>query len=248
MSKQLFKLLKSFKYRLFKDITVDEAFRYLAVVDQIKQQKIELGRVLEIGSGDFGITPYLRGADITGLDQSFSSRASSLKQMIGSAVNLPFGDHVFDTVLTVDCLEHIPQYLHSQVFAEIFRVAKRQVIISLPCGSGAYDLDWELNNYFLKKFGRQDVFLQEHVENGPISEQDIVSQIRQGAAVNQRSVKIDSWPIMNLSWRRFYMKVGFQSSIIGRVAYYLLLVLLPFRKLFNFRSCYWQLFIVDSNS
>lgn len=237
-------ILKSWKQKIFQDLSVDEAFRYLAVIDKIKQCKVDWGSILEIGSGDLGITPYLKNTQITGLDQSFSDKPSTLKRVVGSATNLPFADNSFDTVLSVDCLEHIPHQLHSQVFAEIFRVAKKQVVISLPCGGAAYRLDKKLDSYYLNKFGQRHHFLKEHVDNGQVRQSEIEQLIQNGLSANNKLGQISSWSVINVFIRRMYMMLSFQRAIFFRALYYLLLVFVPFRRFFNLGDCYWRLFIV----
>jgi len=241
-------ILKVWKQKIVRNWSVDEAFRYLAIVDRIQQQKIKLGSVLEVGSGDLGITPYLKNVEITGLDQSFSDRPSTLQRVVGSATNLPFADNSFDTVLTVDCLEHIPHHLYNQVFAEMFRVAKKQVIISLPCDKAAYEMDKSLDRYYLNKFGQRHHFLEEHVNNGQINQSDIYNHIQDGLLINHKSGKISSWPVMNIGFRHFYLMFGLQQAIFSRIIYSFLLVLVPFRRLLNFGNRYWRLFIVKINS
>lgn len=242
--KKLRQILKSWKQKIVQDLSLDEAFRYLAVINRASQQKIKWGSILEIGSGDMGISPYLKNHQVVGLDQSFSDKPSTLKKVVGSATNLSFTDNSFDTVLSVDCLEHIPHQLYSQVFAEMLRVAKKQVIISLPCGEAAHKLDKKLDRYYLNKFGQRHHFLEEHVVNGQINQFDIVNHIQHGLAINHKLGQISSWPVMNVFLRSFYMILGFQRAILFRVLYFLLLIFLPLKRLFNSGDCYWRLFIV----
>jgi len=242
--KEIRLVLKFWKQKIVQDLSLDEAFRYLAVINRVGQQKIKWGSILEIGSGDLGISPYLKKYQIVGLDQSFSDKPSTLKKVVGSATTLPFADNSFDTVLSVDCLEHIPHQLHSQVFAEMLRVAKKQVIISLPCGEAAYKLDKKLDRYYLNKFGQRHHFLEEHVVNGQINQFDIVNHTQHGLAINHKFGQISSRSVMNVSLRSFYMILGFQRAILFRVLYFLLLIFLPLKRLFNFGNCYWRLFIV----
>lgn len=247
MKNKIGQFLKSCKQKIIQDLSFDEALRYLAVIDKVKRYKIRWGNVLEIGSGDLGITPYLKNVEITGFDQSFFNKPSTLKKVIGSATSLSFADNSFDTVLTVDCLEHIPHDLHAKVFAEMFRVAKKQVIISLPCGKAAYQLDKKLDKYYLSKFGQRHHFLKEHVDNGQIRRFEIEQLIQSGLSANNKLGQISSWSITNVFIRYGYMILGFQRAVFFRVLYYLLLVFVPLRRLFNFRNGYWRLFIVKIN-
>lgn len=103
------------------------------------------GRVLDVGCGDAllreHVTDYV-GCDIAGkpdvrlnLDHAF----------------LPFRDGSFQTAVCTDVLEHVEPM--RQVFGELFRVAQRSVIISLP---NVYALGYRI------KFARGRVISKEY--------------------------------------------------------------------------------------
>lgn len=50
----------------------------------------------------------------------------------GSVLELPFGDREFDVVGCFEVLEHLPGALPRQALAEIARVARRAVVLSVP--------------------------------------------------------------------------------------------------------------------
>jgi|GEM_PF-1528290 len=49
--KKLRQILKSWKQKIIQDLSLDEAFRYLAVINRASQQKIKWGSILEIVIG-----------------------------------------------------------------------------------------------------------------------------------------------------------------------------------------------------
>lgn len=49
--KKLRQILKSWKQKIVQDLSLDEAFRYLAVINRASQQKIKWGSILEIVIG-----------------------------------------------------------------------------------------------------------------------------------------------------------------------------------------------------
>ena len=51
---------------------------------------------------------------------------------IGSLIEMPFLDKQYDIVVCFQVLEHIPFELFEKALSELFRVAKKSVIISLP--------------------------------------------------------------------------------------------------------------------
>lgn len=48
----------------------EAALRYLPIVDLLKKERLENSKILEIGSGSYGITPYLK-KEVVGIDMSF---------------------------------------------------------------------------------------------------------------------------------------------------------------------------------
>lgn len=82
------------------------------------------GRVLDVGCGEAFLKAHIGhyvGIDIVG--------APDVRVDLERGA-LPFGDRSFDTVICIDVLEHLEEF--NDVFAELFRVARRYVIVSLP--------------------------------------------------------------------------------------------------------------------
>jgi len=91
------------------------------------------GRVLDVGCGDAFLSAHVEcyvGVDLVGEP----SVVVDLEQG-----TLPFADASFDTVVCTDVLEHLESL--PQVLTELYRVARRYVIISLP---NMYALGWRL--------------------------------------------------------------------------------------------------------
>ncbi|NVM31018.1 MAG: class I SAM-dependent methyltransferase [Candidatus Helarchaeota archaeon] len=53
----------------------------------------------------------------------------------GDIADLPFEDKTFDTVICSDVVEHLEHHIHLKAIDELFRVAKKRVIISSCFGS-----------------------------------------------------------------------------------------------------------------
>lgn len=86
--------------------------------------------VLEIGVGNGFVSGYLRraGLAVTALDLD-----SALGPNVVAALpELPFADRSFDTVLCYEVLEHLPFERFGPCLAEIARVARANVAVSLP--------------------------------------------------------------------------------------------------------------------
>jgi hypothetical protein len=86
--------------------------------------------VLEIGGGDHTVRDRLREAGIpyTSVDIAQDLRPD----IIASVTALPLSDRSFDIVCACEVLEHLPFEEFDAALAELARVARRRVILSLP--------------------------------------------------------------------------------------------------------------------
>lgn len=135
--------------------------------------------ILEVGSGNFGISEYLK-RNVTGLEPIFSGEVGKyIKPVTGSILNNNFIDDEFDYVICIDCLEHLDHDDREMAIKEMIRIAKKKVILSFPCGDIAMWGDESYGNQ-LKKFGLAlPSWLQEHIEKRLPRLEDITSVINQ---------------------------------------------------------------------
>ncbi len=94
--------------------------------------------VLDVGSGEGRLVAALvrLGVDAFGVDVSElvvkrSNQYLPGRFFQGSVLALPFEDESFHTVVSTDCMEHLSPNDISQALAEIFRVAKRFVLLQI---------------------------------------------------------------------------------------------------------------------
>ncbi|MCK9987697.1 MAG: hypothetical protein AzoDbin1_04169 [Azoarcus sp.] len=97
-----------------------------------------LGRALDIGSGEGALVRALlsRGIDAHGIDVSAVVVDRVKRRMPGrvseaSVLALPFADASFDAVVSTDCLEHLAPEDVPAALAEIYRVARRHVVLQI---------------------------------------------------------------------------------------------------------------------
>jgi len=89
------------------------------------------GSVLEIGSGDGVVASYLR--QNTNTKYSVADIDETRKpDVVAPITKLPGADNSFDTVCAFQVLEHIPFEDFETGVDELFRVASKYVLISLP--------------------------------------------------------------------------------------------------------------------
>jgi ubiquinone/menaquinone biosynthesis C-methylase UbiE len=88
-------------------------------------------QVLEVGIG-MGLTTWLLrrwGLEVATLDVDPSLEPT----YVGDVRALPCADGQFDTVLAAEVLEHLPYCDFEQSLRELRRVARRNVVLTLPC-------------------------------------------------------------------------------------------------------------------
>lgn len=125
---------------------------------------IDTATILDVGCGDGKITGQLMkrlGKHFVGLDSSFEALSRCTFQTVyGEAATLPFGDKAFDLVITNDMLEHLPEDIEEKAWRELFRVADKTVMVTVPfreelldgtaecqaCGLH-YHVNWHMRSY-----------------------------------------------------------------------------------------------------
>ena len=114
--------------------------------------KIKMGKTLNVGGAD-GYQSFLIntifGCDVTTLDVNKSSlkiaeKKYGLKIKLGSALNLPFEDNSFDTVICIETIEHIEG--SERVISELKRVSRKNTIISTE---SFFDSDEQKDSFLL---------------------------------------------------------------------------------------------------
>ncbi len=221
----------------------DAALRYLPLVDIIKQNEWMNKSILEIGSGSYGITPYLK-KEVVGVDQSFDEpEYPFLKRVKGKAQDLPFSDNKFDVVILSDVVEHIPSGLRQKVLNEAVRVAKLAVLISGPFGDEAMNQDKELAEYSIKTLGTMHPFFKDHLEYGLPKLEDLMSWINLNKKIKKTEVVGE---FLNLGTRKWLMRF-FITRNKFIFYFYLkgLMFLVPFLRLMNKKPCYRTLILLQ---
>lgn len=130
------------------------------------------GKVLEVGCNDGFLTQCIRerGLDVTGLEL-MTDRIAMAKAQFGDDINivqgdayhLPFNSESFDTVVGGELLEHLDN--PGLGLAEMFRVSRGHVILSLPIGHywlGEPTHCWEIRGRNIEHdFGTQRPIVKE---------------------------------------------------------------------------------------
>lgn len=240
------KTARTFFDRFYKFQHPEAALRYLPIVSVLKKKHLTHSKILEVGSGSLGITPYLK-TSIDAVDVDFSGpQIELLNKIKGSATNLPMRKNSYDVVISSDTLEHLPKDKREQSIFEMLRVAKKLVVIVVPTGKLSEEQDQKLDKYFQKVFGKQDKFLSEHVQNGLPQNDEILVNIDKSTRSLGKTVRINSQPLLNLTVRSLLMHTWISQN---KYVYYTYmkgyLLLLPILRLANFGNCYRHLFVIE---
>jgi predicted SAM-dependent methyltransferase len=214
----------------------ETALRYLPIVFLLKKEKLDKSKILEVGSGSYGITPYLK-RKIIGVDTTFDEpEYPLLEQKVGSTIKLPFDENSFDVVILSDVLEHLPKEIRAQAVNEAIRVSRKKIIISGPFGKEAARQDKLLAKYSVRKIGKMHPFFKDHLKYG-LPE---TIEVRQWISKNPKVKKI--WiagHFLNLKSREKLMKF-YISKYKLQYYFYLkgLMLLVPILLKSNQQPCY----------
>lgn len=223
-----------------------DALKYAPVVSQIKKRKLTNSKILEIGSGSLGITPYLK-TQIDALDIDFSGPKSGLINKIKvNGERFPFKANTYDVTISVDVLEHIPPTNREKSLSEMMRVTKKLAIIVVPCGPESEEQDKQLYKYWNKIFNKKNQFLEEHVKNGLPTIDEILVYIDKSKRLLGKNAKVNSYPNLNLFVRNILMKTWITKN---KHIYYLYtkgcLLIVPILKFCNFGKTYRRVFVIE---
>lgn len=240
------KFLKTVFDKFFKNQHPESALRYLPIVSILKNAKLENSKIVEVGSGSLGITPYLK-KPIDGVDVNFEGPQTPLLNKIkGTSQDLPFHKNAYDVAICVDTLEHLEKGQREKAIGEILKVARKMVIIVVPVGALSEEQDKKLEVRFRNVFGKKDNFLSEHVQNGLPKTNEILVIFDRVLRRLGKKAKITSSPLLNLKVREILMYTWISKN---RYIYYLYLkgylLLLPLLRLANWGDCYRRIFVVE---
>lgn len=219
------------------------ALRYLPMVECIKEYDNPV--VVEIGSGGLGIGPYLK-RPFVGVDLQFDHpKSSHLIPMQGSVLDIPLPSLYADVVVNSDMLEHIPTSKRQQAVSELFRIAKRCIIIGVPVGKAAAAQDKELDKLYRDTHHKPHPFLAEHVTNGLPEIDDLKKYIDQAAKKYHRQYQLTIKPNQNLRLRRWLMEGWVSQNLFVNIFFRkILLIAIPLMRHLNQSPVYRQLFII----
>ena len=204
----------------------DAAWRYLPIARTIRKVIGPHGSVLDVGAGAEGIAPYLSNPMIlSDLAPPLADPAAPFVQASGT--HLPFPDASFDGVVSADSLEHVPGPLREEVIGEMFRVARRIVVIAVPAGPAAEAHDRALHEYSAPDSGFR-IFLDEHIRHGLPSPEELVGTVHRAAAARFHAVQCRVYQNASLGLRARMMRALMSPNArVAFIAYRFWTVVMP---------------------
>jgi len=249
MLKKINKRLTNWITEKYPDWDLTVALRYLPIARDIKRNFGKETRILDVGSGEFGLATYIsKGFDITGTDIVFGKdKERGFKMVEASADKLPFKDNSFDIVVSVDMMEHLPLGIRKKAVFEIIRVAKNRVYLSFPRGRLSIVIDRIISMYYKLTHKMEMEFLKEHLFNGLPNEKEIKNYIFQGAKKYKKPIRVKEKGNTNSFLWFSLLLLGFSEAPILTNIYHKLLFFLPVLNIMHFWPTYRVVFRGDLN-
>lgn len=150
----------------------DWAMRYIPIVRRLNHSGDALGRVLEIGANENGLSRFLArrvvAVDLEWGHLKAARAVQDLLPVVASIDRLPFRDSAFDACASVDTFEHIPTGSRTDAVKEIVRVMRDSAtaVVTFPSGPGAESAERLIREGYEAHCGGKLRWLEEHAEAG----------------------------------------------------------------------------------
>lgn len=116
--------------------TIERFISYFYQIGLIRD--LEIKEILEVGIGNKTVSNYLKqfGLKVTTCDYDETLKPD----FVADVRKLPMPENSFDVILACEILEHLPWDDVPIALAELQRVTKKYIIISIPYSSGSIEL------------------------------------------------------------------------------------------------------------
>lgn len=182
--------------------------RFVSYYYQLKETLVRRPTsILEVGVGDRVFGDFIRN-NTNVRYQSIDIAEDLAPDFVGSITDLPVPDDAADTVCAFEVLEHLPLADRGRAIAELARVAKKYVIISVPHFGPMLAFSLKIPLVPLIRFAIKIPFPKTHVFNGQHhwelgTRGHSVAALRKQLAVHGRIV--DDYVPFNSPYHHFFV-------------------------------------------
>ena len=148
----------SFGYYDFKSRWIS----YWHQIDEVLRLKSK--NILEIGAGNKTVSNYFKNQGLKVIVLDIDERLGP--DVVGDVLKMPFENNSFDAVLCAEVLEHLPFEKFEETLAELKRVTKKYVVLSLPHFGHSIKLNFKIPLIKEKRFAIRLPFPVKHHFNG----------------------------------------------------------------------------------
>ncbi|OGF99779.1 hypothetical protein A2Y99_02355 [Candidatus Gottesmanbacteria bacterium RBG_13_37_7] len=143
-------------------------------------------------------------------------------------------------------LEHMESKNREKAVGEMLRVARKKVIIALPCGKQAKAEDEFLTVYYRLQFSRDYIFIAQHNRYGLPDCKTVRSIISRLSQSLRKKTAVSVYGNENILLHRFLMKGFMTKNIFVDFIYRkVLLFVIPILRMFNEEPTYRKIFCID---
>jgi 2-polyprenyl-3-methyl-5-hydroxy-6-metoxy-1,4-benzoquinol methylase len=173
--------------------------------------------ILDVGcaTGDYCVKLKKLGFNCTGIDinKKYVEKAieNKIESYLMSADDLKFPDNSFDTILLFEVLEHVEN--PSRVIEEVKRVAKKNILITVPNNTEFYELrKYGLTYEHMLEKDHINFFTKKDLEN-MLSTYFKEFEVEKKEAVNYELINLPSW-------LRYPISILYKLKIIRHRVYF----------------------------
>lgn len=191
----------------------DWAMRYVPIVKRLGREKLESGRVLEIGANENGLSRFA-GVSVIAVDiEREHLEACRDTQRItpvqADIAALPFRDDAFLVCVSVDTFEHLPESIRDGAVGEIARVtdATGTMVVTFPSSQASVEMERAVRERYRSLTGNTIKWLEEHEDVG-LPDPELITESFRNSTTSHAIEEVPNAPLWVWRWMWLVMMCG----------------------------------------